>query len=253
MAVFFTHLSGTHRGQVDRFPEPVERLSIGRALDCQVRVSPADTVVSSHHAQVLRTPRGYVLEDVGSRNGTFVNGQAVERAPIVHGDRVQLGPGGPELRFEQVSDDVRAHAEEDLAVLVALLDASDAVNKYMASYLGELGLTSTKFSTLQVLSDDLDHGVTQNQLGSRLTVTGANITGVIDRLERDHLVSRETHPTDRRANLVRLTGEGQSVFQQAADLHAMRTHDLIAALEGPERAELARLLRKLAATAKEKL
>jgi DNA-binding MarR family transcriptional regulator len=252
MAVLFTHLSGSHRGRVDRFREPIERVLIGRATDCDVRVSPADTVASSHHARVQATPRGYVIEDVGSRNGTFVNAQAIERAPLAPGDRVQLGPGGPEIRFEQLSDDARAHAEEDISVLVALLDASDAVTKYMASYLGEFGLTTSKFSTLQVLSDDPSGGVTQNQLGSKLTVTGSNITGVIDRLERDNLVARETHPTDRRANLVRLTDEGQSIFEHAADLHALRTRQLVSVLDSLERVELVRLLRKLSQAASEK-
>src|SRR3569832_1367873 len=98
MAILFTHISGTHRGRVDRFAEDVERVRVGRATDCEVRVSPADTVVSSHHAVITLTPRGYVIQDLASRNGTLVNGQAVERAPLMTGDTVQLGLGGPQIR-----------------------------------------------------------------------------------------------------------------------------------------------------------
>src|SRR5436190_18800298 len=111
MAVLFTHLSGAHRGRADRFADTVEKVTIGRASDCDVRVSPADTVVSSHHAQMLHSARGYVIEDVGSRNGTILNGQMIERAPLSPGDTLQFGPGGPEVRFEQLDDDTRAQAE----------------------------------------------------------------------------------------------------------------------------------------------
>lgn len=253
MAILFTHLSGAHRGRVDRYANSTDQVTFGRAADCDIRMSPADTVVSSRHAQALRTERGYVLEDVGSRNGTLINGQMIERAPLASGDHIQFGPGGPELRFEVVSEEARAEAEEDFAVLEVILEAGDTVGKYMNAYLNELGLTATKFNTLQVLREDPRGAVTQNQLGSRLTVTGPNITGVLDRLERDNLVTRETHPSDRRANLVKLTEEGQQVFEQAADLHAVRTQQLISALSAEERVTLTRLLRKVSDAAKKNL
>lgn len=250
MPILFTHISGAHRGRVDRFAGTSEPVLIGRGTDCHVRMSAADTVVSSRHARVERTARGFVVEDVGSRNGTILNGQLVERAPLASGDVIQFGPGGPEMRFEQIDEPDRSSAEDDFGVLLALLDASDAVNKYMSCYLNDFGLTATKFNTLQVLSDDSSGGVTQNQLGSRLTVTGPNVTGVIDRLERDNLVARETHPTDRRANLVKLTDEGQSLFEQAADLHATRTRELLAILTEDEKRTFASLLKKISAAAK---
>jgi len=246
MAILFTHLSGSHRGRVDRFPDDVERVRIGRAADCEVRVSPADTVVSSHHAVITLTPRGYVVQDLASRNGTMVNGQAVERAPITTGDTVQLGLGGPQVRFDAVTEPSRARAEFDFSVVAAITETSDAISRYMASYLNDFGLTASKFNTLQVLKSEPQRSVTQNELGTKLTVTGASITGVIDRLERDRLVARETHPADRRANLVRLTDEGETLIENAADLHAMRMHDLMCVLDDDEKRTLVTLLSKLA-------
>jgi MarR family 2-MHQ and catechol resistance regulon transcriptional repressor len=250
VAILFTHLSGAHRGRVDRLPESIDQILIGRGSACDVRVSPADTLVSSRHAQISRLSRGFVVEDIGSRNGTLVNGQMVERAPLTSGDVLQFGPGGPEIRFEIVNDDARARAEHDFTVLLALTEAGDAVDKFIAGYLTDLGLTSTKFNTLQALNQEVESGVTQNQLSSKLTVTGPNITGVLDRLERDNLVARETHPTDRRANLVRLTDEGQTLFEQAADVHALRVRELLSVLSDEEKSEFVRLLKKLSAAAK---
>ena len=252
MAVLFTHLSGTHRGRVDRFSETTERVRIGRAADCEVRVSPADTIVSSHHAVVSLTPRGFVVQDLASRNGTMVNGQAIERAPVSGGDSIQLGFGGPQIRFDVVSEPERARAEFDFSVLGAILEASDMVNKYMSAYLADFGLTASKFNTLQVLQDEPSRTVTQNELGTKLTVTGASITGVLDRLERDRLVARESHPSDRRANLVRLTDEGEALIQTATDLHAARMQELMDVLDESEKQTLIQVLQRLSEAAKKK-
>jgi DNA-binding MarR family transcriptional regulator len=252
MAILFTHLSGTHRGRVDRYSETTERVRIGRAADCEVRASPADTIVSSHHAVVALTPRGYVVQDLASRNGTMVNGQAIERAPIATGDTIQLGYGGPQIRFDVVSELERGRAEFDFSVLGAILEASDMLSKYMSSYLNDFGLSASKFNTLQLLRDEPNRTVTQNELGTKLTVTGASITGVLDRLERDRLVARESHPSDRRANLVRLTDEGESLIQTAADMHAARMQELMDVLDESEKQTLVQLLTRLAEAAKKK-
>ncbi len=62
---------------------------IGRGPDCDLVV--AERQVSRHHARIRRTPTGFVVEDLGSRNGTHVNGAAVEGAvPLQDGDVIQI-------------------------------------------------------------------------------------------------------------------------------------------------------------------
>jgi hypothetical protein len=56
--------------------------------------------VSALHARLTLTPEGPVLEDLGSRNGTYVRGEGVERRALAHGDVFELGPGGP--RFQVI-------------------------------------------------------------------------------------------------------------------------------------------------------
>ena len=64
--------------------------SIGRAPTNTVAI--ADGSVSSQHARIVRTPDGFVLEDLQSRNGTFVNGEKVTAPRIlVDGDLIRLG------------------------------------------------------------------------------------------------------------------------------------------------------------------
>lgn len=71
-------------------------ISIGRSPDCTVPVPVSN--VSAHHAWVQRTPDGCWVQDGGSRNGTFVNGQRVTQHFLQPGDVIAVGPA--QLRFE---------------------------------------------------------------------------------------------------------------------------------------------------------
>jgi predicted component of type VI protein secretion system len=52
----------------------------------------AGPTVSARHATVRVEPVGVVLEDEGSLNGTFVNGERIEQRLLEEGDRIQIGP-----------------------------------------------------------------------------------------------------------------------------------------------------------------
>jgi hypothetical protein len=69
---------------------------VGRHRDNGVQLS--DLGVSGFHARIYRGPDGYTIEDLKSRNGTFVNGARVFHAALQHGDRVHLG--ATDLVFE---------------------------------------------------------------------------------------------------------------------------------------------------------
>ncbi len=68
-----------------------EEVSVGRAPGCGV-VLDDDTFVSQVHARLFRRGRETYVEDLGSTNGTFVNGERVtEVTRLRRGDRVQFG------------------------------------------------------------------------------------------------------------------------------------------------------------------
>jgi ABC-type multidrug transport system ATPase subunit/pSer/pThr/pTyr-binding forkhead associated (FHA) protein len=70
---------------------PKQRWVIGSAIDCDVVIE--DNSVAPHHCRLFRTPRGYVLEDLGAPAGTFVNGRRVQlRTRVTPADRISLGP-----------------------------------------------------------------------------------------------------------------------------------------------------------------
>jgi hypothetical protein len=72
-------------------------LLIGRASDAAIRLD--DTGVSRRHAEIRREGDDVVLVDLGSTNGTTVNGRTVERVRLSPGDRIELG--GSVLVFER--------------------------------------------------------------------------------------------------------------------------------------------------------
>jgi len=72
-----------------------EPLGLGRGVDNRFVL--ADQGVSLRHARIVASDRGWMIEDLGSSNGTWVNGQRVARAFLRNGDRIRLG--GVELVF----------------------------------------------------------------------------------------------------------------------------------------------------------
>jgi DNA-binding MarR family transcriptional regulator len=73
-------------------------------------------------------------------------------------------------------------------------------------------------------------GLRMKDLSSHLMVTGANVTGVTDELERDGLVVRSSSPTDRRSWIVRLTPKGRQQFETMAEEHEQWILELFSCL-----------------------
>ena len=65
------------------------RLVLGRSPGCQLVF--ADDTVSRRHAELRMTEGRWMLRDLGSANGTWVNGRRVMEAEVAPGDEVQLG------------------------------------------------------------------------------------------------------------------------------------------------------------------
>lgn len=75
-----------------------DEMTLGRAPGCGVSL-PEDSFVSQLHARIFRRDGDLHLEDLGSTNGTYLNGKRITvAAPIRKGDRVQVGRTTLELR-----------------------------------------------------------------------------------------------------------------------------------------------------------
>ncbi len=95
-------------GELIAVPIPLEReqVILGRALEADVRVN--DTLVSRQHARIIATPTEsrvameYTLEDLGSRNGTFLNGRRIATEKLSNGDKITVGE--TILRFDLLDE-----------------------------------------------------------------------------------------------------------------------------------------------------
>lgn len=72
-----------------RFALDQDVVRAGRHPDSDIFLD--DVTVSRRHAEVVRDGEGYEVRDAGSLNGTYVNRERIERAPLGHGDEVQIG------------------------------------------------------------------------------------------------------------------------------------------------------------------
>ncbi len=88
-------------------------------------------------------------------------------------------------------------------------------------------------------------GLKMNELSRHLMVTGGNITGIVDPLEKDGLVERTAEPADRRAYRVRLTRAGRKAFAEMARTHEEWIVELLAGFSRREHAEIYKLLGRL--------
>jgi DNA-binding winged helix-turn-helix (wHTH) protein len=73
-----------------RWPITGDSVTVGRAKDCDIVV--LERQVSRHHARIERDTSGFVLRDLGSKNGTFVNGESVQGRPyrLRDGDEIDV-------------------------------------------------------------------------------------------------------------------------------------------------------------------
>lgn len=80
-----------HRGPGagSRFVLDQDVVAAGRHPDSHIFLD--DVTVSRRHAELARTPDGYVVRDVGSLNGTYLNRDRIDEAPIQNGDELQIG------------------------------------------------------------------------------------------------------------------------------------------------------------------
>lgn len=75
-------------------------LTAGRGSDNDLIVSGEDcSGVSKRHVEIVLREDRYLLRDLGSTNGTFLEGRSVEEAALEDGAHIMLGPGGPQFVF----------------------------------------------------------------------------------------------------------------------------------------------------------
>ena len=123
--VRLTVIDGPNQGRSLDFAE--NEVSIGTATENDLVVE--DQTVSRHHVAITPTPRGHLVRDIESTNGTAINGVRVDRAYLT--ERAVLAIGNTRLQFEPLDDETRtAISSEDR--WGRALGVSDAMRRLFA-------------------------------------------------------------------------------------------------------------------------
>ncbi|MGN6650652.1 MarR family winged helix-turn-helix transcriptional regulator [Trinickia sp.] len=88
-------------------------------------------------------------------------------------------------------------------------------------------------------------GLKMSEISRRLMVTGGNVTGLTDQLEKEGLVARDVDPNDRRAFTVRLTPAGRTLFDKMARAHEGWVIELFSGLSMDDKSKMHQRLGKL--------
>ncbi len=125
---------------------------------------------------------------------------------------------GPDLPLDPIAEARRqweAHGWGDaapgMAAVTSIVRAHQILLARIDEQLRDLDLTFARYEILMLLHFSSAGSLPLGIVGARLQVHPTSVTSAVDRLERQLLVRREAHPTDRRAKLAVLTGEGRAL------------------------------------------
>jgi len=120
-----------------------------------------------------------------------------------------------------VDAETRVHDDHHLSVRLWLrmLSCTNRIENVVRQKLqASFDTTLPRFDLMAQL-ERAPQGLKMSELSQRMMVTGGNVTGITDGLEKEGLVVREVDPGDRRVFRVKLTSEGQKQFRRMAAEH----------------------------------
>jgi DNA-binding MarR family transcriptional regulator len=133
----------------------------------------------------------------------------------------------------------------ELRVWLRLLTCASLIETRVRAGLREtFNVTLPRFDVLAQLDRAAD-GLSMGELSDRLMVSNGNVTGLVDRLVEEGLISRAPSASDRRQSRVALTPAGKKAFDAMTPQHERWIDDMFAGLSRAEMAQMLELLGKL--------
>ena len=134
------------------------------------------------------------------------------------------------------------------ALVAAVITTANAFTRESQRLFRPHGLTAAQYNVLNILAGE-PAGISQRILGERLVVDRSNVTGLLDRLEKNNWVRRADDPDDRRVYRVQLTVAGREIWERISPLYLEVVAQVTHGLTPNQIAEAAAVLRQLEAGA----
>ncbi|MHC4616508.1 MAG: MarR family winged helix-turn-helix transcriptional regulator [Planctomycetota bacterium] len=128
--------------------------------------------------------------------------------------------------------------------LLNIYYTASCLKKRADEFFRDFGLTDVQFNVMMLLQyqSGRQGGLSQAELSDMMLVNRANITSLIDRMEKAGLVVRTDAPDDRRYNIVKMTGRGRKLFSKVEPLYAKQVQRIMAVVKKPEQKRLVAML-----------
>ena len=162
------------------------------------------------------------------------------KAKPVSPRRSQAAAAAPLLDDRRIGLEARVAADDHLSLKLwlRLLACSKQIEIEIRRRLRErFGVSLPRFDYLAQLHRHPD-GLRMSALSRYLMVSGGNVTGLTDELEKEGLVQRDDDPDDRRSVRVRLTAQGRRAFERMARAHESWVVELSGGLEAAHKQAL---------------
>jgi len=106
----------------------------------------------------------------------------------------------------------------------------------------EYGQSISRFDVLSQLERELNSGLTVGELGQKLIASKGNITGLVNRMIKDGLVTKTSKKDDRRCYQVNISQQGLALFEKMAASHAKWLADFFQPFDSKNMKEITNLL-----------
>ena len=137
--------------------------------------------------------------------------------------------------------------------LMSTYHTAACLRKKASEFLSPFGVTDVQFNLMMVLRHQggSEGGLKQSSISRMMLVNRANITSLIDRMEKAELVVRTDIAGDRRCHLVQLTEHGLALLDKIEPLYAREVERIMAVVDESTQRQLIDMLDKIRARARE--
>jgi MarR family transcriptional regulator, organic hydroperoxide resistance regulator len=131
----------------------------------------------------------------------------------------------------------------DDCIFFQLAKASQTGTKFLNSKVSSLNITPVQAMILGFLGEE--DQVMASELGKKVELDSATLTGILDRLETANLIERKGNPNDRRSVKIHLTKQGRDMGREAGKLIGEANQEFLATFSQEEKLILRSLIKKV--------